>query len=72
MDTVQYEHHGELVFANAEYVGQHRQICLCYACNKFHPNQGVNCPIAQELYQVDVKYNLVTPVLECAVFGYKE
>ena len=64
----QYEHHGELVWVRSDLRGTHRQNCLCYSCALFQPGQPGNCEIAQELYQLDVKHGLVTPVYECPVF----
>jgi len=65
---VEYSHYGVLVAVDEDLKGKHREHCLCYRCNLFHPNQETNCPIAQSLYEICVKENVVTPVYECRVF----
>jgi hypothetical protein len=66
-----YEHHGATVFVDEGLRGSHRGHCLCWRCASFHPGQASNCPIAQELYGICVRHNLVTPVYECPVFRAK-
>ena len=68
--VIRYEHvWGERkVLTNVleQNVGKHRDSCLCYHnCRFFHPGHPDNCRIAEELYQLDVKYDMVTPVWEC-------
>jgi hypothetical protein len=65
---IQYEHHNELVWVRSDLKGTHRDVCLCYQCTQFRPGSTGNCPIAQQLYHLDVQYNLVTPVFECPHF----
>lgn len=65
---LQYEHHGALVWVRADLKGRHRDLCLCYSCSWFEPNESHNCPIAQENYELCVKHNLVLPVFECPKF----
>lgn len=64
----QYEHHGHLTWVRKSIRGTHRDVCLCYDCKKFNPNKELNCPIAQSIFELCVKYDTVTPVYECAVF----
>ncbi len=65
----QYEHHGKLVTVLSAVKGKHRLFCLCWNCANFHPDDRENnCPIANELYELCVKHNLVTPVFECPKF----
>lgn len=67
-----YEHHGDLVWVDTALKGRHREHCLCWQCDKFHPDEiKENCPIAQALFRLCVKYNLTTPVYECPVFEPK-
>lgn len=64
----QYEHHGVKVWVNSEFKGKHREMCLCFKCSRFSFDKNINCPIANLLFAACVKFNLVTPVLECAEF----
>lgn len=49
--------------------GKHRDNCLCFLnCKHFHPGSLLNCERAEELYQYDVKWDMVTPVWECPAF----
>ncbi len=68
---IQYTHHDALVYVDSELMGKHKEHCLCYKCCYFKPGMANNCSIAQELYQICVKHNLVTPVYECPVFKAK-
>lgn len=69
---IQYEHHGNKVWAREDLRGTHREHCLCYSCSLFRPGETTNCVIAQELYELDVKHNLTTPVFECGLFDEKK
>ena len=69
---IRYKHHGQDVFVDAELMGTHREHCLCFRCKKFVPNTNRNCPIAQELYEFDVKHGVTTPVFECPVMDEGE
>ncbi len=73
MDGIErYEHHGAIVAVDSKLKGKHKQHCLCWRCVWFDPaNREDNCPIANELYALDVKHNLVTPVWECPQFEEK-
>lgn len=69
MEVSRYEHHGADVAVITELKGQHREHCLCWACGNFKPeDREGNCEIANQLFGLCVKYNLVTPVYECAAF----
>ena len=65
---VQYDHHGARVWVRDALKNQHRSHCLCYSCAKFKPGQPDNCPLAQGLYDLCVKNDMVTPVWECPQF----
>ncbi len=69
----QYEHHykdgkSALVWVRSDLRGKFRENCLCYSCANFHPGEPNNCPLAQELFEYCVRYNMATPVYECPVF----
>ena len=69
---INYEHHGNRVFARRDLVGKHRDYCLCWQCSEFFPDDlSKNCIIARELYSICVKLKLVTPVWECPNFSKK-
>jgi len=65
---IQYKHHGKTVWVREDLMGKHREHCMCYKCEKFHPNEPNNCPIAQELYSFCVRHDMTTPVWECPEF----
>jgi len=63
-----YEHHGKQVSVQDHLKGKHREHCLCWKGCKFfepNPNGGINCSIAQELFEFDCKHGVTTPVWEC-------
>jgi len=65
----QYEHHGVVVSVIKEVKGKHREHCLCFSCDKFHPGLPErNCPIANLNYAVCLAHNVVLPVYECPLF----
>jgi len=68
VDYVVYEHHGEERIAKAEFKGKHRDICLCYECQKFTPGSLLNCMAANDIYNNCIKFGVCTPVLECKNF----
>ena len=68
MKFEQYKHHDTKVWTFAATKGKHREFCLCYSCKLFKPNDRYNCAIAQEVFELCVDQNLVTPVLECPWF----
>ncbi len=69
---IKYEHRGIPVNVDEDLKGKHREHCLCYRCERFHPDKRNNCPIARRLFNICVLDNLVTPVYECSVFEEKE
>jgi len=61
-----YDHHGTTVSVQSHLKGKHREHCLCFlGCAHFKPNASDNCPLAQELFEYDVRNNMTTPVWEC-------
>ena len=71
METEKYEHHGVKVSAISELKGKHRDICLCWNCALFSPgnaNGQPNCSLAQMNFEMDVKFHLITPVIECQIY----
>jgi hypothetical protein len=66
-NVIRYNHHGKYMAVYAGQIGRHKEHCLCYDCSKFNPS-GDNCPIAQALFEFDIKHNITTPVWECAEF----
>lgn len=63
-----YTHHGNKVCVQKRLKGKHRDHCLCFSCEKFHPGAKDNCDIAKALYRLCVDNGLVTPVWECGRF----
>ena len=62
------------VWVKKDLKGKHREHCLCFDCDLFHPNpegREENCPIANELYDFCVKHGMTTPVWECPNFIQK-
>lgn len=68
MKTERYTHHGSEVEVVSELRGRHREVCLCYSCKHFLPGTTANCEIARAVYDNCVKFNLVTPMVECPRF----
>lgn len=68
---IKYEHYGTVVSVKERLKGTHRENCLCYSCEFFHPGEESNCYIAQELFGICVKYHITTPVFECPKFKVK-
>ncbi len=73
---IQYNHWPNYppVSVDEDLMGQHYKHCLCWRpCQHFkpNPNDGTNCPRAQELFEYCVKWGMVTPVYECPVFKEK-
>ena len=67
----QYTHHQKLVWVNSELKGHHWEYCLCAQCGRFNLDRRLgppNCLMAESLYGVCKRYNLVTPVFECPQF----
>ena len=75
MKPVQYTHHGVIVWVDLDLVGQHKKFCLCHICSSLVLEQDTtkqNCSIAQELFEINKKYNILTPVWECPKFKFKK
>lgn len=54
------------VYVKSELKGRHKEHCLCFqGCINFKPCKQDNCTRAQELFEYDCKYDMVTPVWEC-------
>ena len=68
-----YEHHGVVVSVMKSVKGKHREHCLCFSCENFHPGAPeTNCPIANLNYAVCLAHNVVLPVYECPLFVEKK
>ena len=66
---IQYNHHGRDVWVDEDNAGKHRELCLCWSCKSFYPdNKKLNCPYAKKVFGTCVEFGLVTPVLECPAF----
>lgn len=63
-----YKHHGVMVWVRTDLKGLHREHCLCYSCDHFHPNTPENCPLAQEIYEMCKREGMTLPVWECLRF----
>ena len=75
MSIIKYLHYGKNMSVREDLKGLHSKHCLCYEnCKSFKPNtpgkidSTENCPIAQGLYEFDVKNNVTTPVWECEMY----
>jgi hypothetical protein len=70
---IRYTHHDVPVFVDAALKGKHREHCLCFKCEKFHPgDERMNCPMAQATFENCKRFALVTPVYECPAFRPQE
>ncbi len=73
MSVIRYKHHGKKVWVREDLKGKHREHCLCFKCKRFDEhNPSESCALANMIYAMCVKYNLVLPVWECMVFEGKE
>jgi hypothetical protein len=71
-EIIFYEHRSKQVAVRKDLRGQHRDYCLCYQCEKFYPQyREGNCGIANELYLLNCKCGITTPVWECQEFEPK-
>ena len=81
----QYTHHGRRVWVRKDLRGKHRDHCLCWQCKKFtirdlliagetptDRERDDSCPIANMLYRIAFRENLVIPVYECPDFEYDD
>lgn len=64
-----YVHHKVPVFVRADLKGRHWEFCLCNKCKNLKMGEPDNCPIANEVYQTCLLYDLVTPIFECPVYN---
>ena len=65
-DIIRYQHHGIEVAVREHLRGKHKDYCLCWMCENYHPETPEkNCRTANLLFAIDVLCNLVTPVWEC-------
>jgi len=65
---IPYTHHRLVVWVQSHLKGKHKQHCLCYHCQRFHPGTIFNCKIAKAVYENCVKYGITTPMWECPNF----
>ena len=66
---VKYIHHGAEVSVDEDLKGKHRDMCLCFRCDNFKPDDRLgNCRIANLNFAMCVAFDLVTPVIECPEF----
>jgi len=72
VNIIRYEHHGWMVSVQEHLKGKHQEHCLCFWCKRLKTSQppfiDKNCPIAQELFDFDVRHGCVTPMWECPIF----
>jgi hypothetical protein len=67
--TQRYEHHGAIVAVQRSLRGRHEEHCLCWqSCVHFRKGREDNCAIAEELFSMCVKHNILTPMWECPKF----
>lgn len=71
----QYEHYDRIVWVRSDLKGKHREHCLCWNCKHFAwsnlrtpSSREENCKIANVVYSLCVRENLVLPVWECPDF----
>lgn len=68
-----YEHHDQMVYVQSHLKGKHKEHCLCYQqCKRFKPGEIDNCFLAQEIFELCKKANVVLPVWECPLFSVEE
>ena len=73
MVFVKYNHHGKDVWVEWKLMGKHREHCLCFQCILLDiEDREKNCSIANQVFDLCVKENLVLPVWECPKFKSKE
>ena len=65
---IQYEHHGAMVSVDEDLKGKHREHCLCFRCDFFHPDSPENCDKAEQNYRACRINDMVMPVYECLKF----
>jgi len=67
-----YSHYGREVSVRAGLKGKHRDYCLCYNCQYFHPGTKGNCGIAEDLFRVCCNHGVITPVWACPSFRERD
>jgi len=68
-EYVEYVHHDIDVWVRGDLKGKHRENCLCFACERFTPEDRDNsCLTANHLYSLCCLTGLTTPVYECPDF----
>ena len=72
MKTERYLHHGDFVSVRTDLKGKHKEYSLCSSCVDFKPGTKNHCPIADEVHQSRVKFNIVTPIWECPNYFAQE
>lgn len=65
---IRYYHHDMLVAVDEDLKGKHREHCLCFRCQKFHPNTPENCDLAEQNYRACKINDMTMPVWECPKF----
>jgi len=65
---VKYTHHDQEVFVREDLKGKHRNVCLCFSCDRFKQDAPERCKIAFALYNFVVEKRIVAPVWECPEF----
>ena len=64
-----YKHWASDVAVMKHLKGKHWDYCLCWLCEDFQPNDhSKNCLIATGVYEMNVNFNIVTPMWECPIF----
>ena len=63
-EFVKYEHHGAEVSVRENLKGLHRDHCLCHSCSELD-----KCITAKELFKLNKRFGITTPVWECPNFN---
>ena len=51
--------------------GLRRHINMCFACDRFRPNEPDHCPVAQGLFDFSKANTVATAMVRCATFSAK-
>jgi len=65
-------HYEKIVWANPTTEWLRKGESLCYNCDKFHPEEEINCPISQKLFEIAKTESVAMIVTRCPVFHYRE
>lgn len=68
---VQEEHYETMVWVNPTTESLRRNECLCLNCDKMHPGQSNNCPVAEVLFDICKTHNIAMMITRCLMFGLK-